>query len=250
MIKILIVDDERSAVRILKVLIEKHILVDKQIEITNDPEEALKLMDTFKPSLVMLDIEMPGMNGFDFMNKASEWDFDVIFTTAFDQYAIKAIRFSALDYLLKPIDIVELKNAINRHIVKNQSSAVNSQQPLVDNLIFNLKQKSLEHFKLALSTSEGTFLYEPREIIVLEGSSNYTKFFFSGQRSLIVSKTMKEYEDILLDHQFLRVHKSFLVNRDHVIKVDKEGVLELSNHMHIPISRRRKAEILQWFKQV
>ena len=190
MIKILIVDDERSAVRILKVLIEKHILVEKQIEVSNDPAEALKLMKTFKPSLVMLDIEMPGMNGFDFMNKASEWDFDVIFTTAYDQYAIKAIRFSALDYLLKPIDIVELKNAINRHIVKKQSSNGSSQQPLVDNLIFNLKQKSLEQFKLALSTSEGTFLYEPREMIVLEGSSNYTKFFFSYHKPLIVSKTL------------------------------------------------------------
>lgn len=250
MIKILIVDDEHSAVRILKVLIEKHILVDKQIEVSNDPEEALKLMKTFKPSLVMLDIEMPGMNGFDFMNKASEWDFDVIFTTAYDKYAIKAIRFSALDYLLKPIDIVELKNAVNRHIVKKQSSAGSSQQPLVDNLLFNLKQKSLQHFKLALSTSEGTFLYEPREIIVLEGSSNYTKFFFANQKTLVVSKTLKEYEDILLDHQFLRVHKSYLVNRAHVIKVDKEGILELSNQMYIPVSRRRKAEILQWFKQV
>jgi two-component system LytT family response regulator len=250
MIKILIVDDERSAVRILKLLIEKHILGEKQIEVSNDPTEALKLMKTFKPSLVMLDIEMPGMNGFDFMNKASEWDFDVIFTTAFDQYAIKAIRFSALDYLLKPIDIVELKNAINRHIVKKQSSAVSSQQPLVDNLIYNLKQKNLEHFRLALSTSEGTFLYDPGEIILLEGSSNYTKFFFVNQKSLIVSKTLKEYEDILLDHQFLRVHKSFLVNKTHVVKVDKEGVLELSNHMHIPVSRRRKSEILQWFKQI
>jgi two-component system, LytTR family, response regulator len=244
MIKILIVDDERSAVRILKVLIEKYILVDKQIEVCNDPAEALALMKTYRPSLVMLDIEMPGMNGFDFMNKASEWDFDVIFTTAYDQYAIKAIRFSALDYLLKPIDIVELKNAINRHIVKKQSASVSSQQPLVDNLIYNLKQ-----FKLALSTNEGTFLFEPREIVVLEGSSNYTKFYFANQKTLIVSKTLKEYEDILLDHHFLRVHKSFLVNKDHVLKVDKEGILELSNHMQIPVSRRRKAEILQWFKQ-
>ena len=250
MIKILVVDDEQSAGRILKVLIEKHIPGEKQVEISNKPEEALVLLETYKPSLVMLDIEMPGMNGFDFLNRAADWDFDVIFTTAYDKYAVKAIRFSALDYLLKPIDIVDLKNAVNRHIVKKQSTGANSQQPLVDNLIFNLKQKSQQEFKLALSTTDGIFLYEPREIIVLEGSSNYTKFFFSNQRSLIVSKTMKEYEDILLDHQFLRVHKSFLVNRAHVIKVDREGVLELSNQMHIPVSRRKKSEILQWFKQV
>jgi two-component system, LytTR family, response regulator len=249
MIKILIIDDELAAVRVLKVLIEKHISLEKHIEISNNPAEALELMKTFEPTLVMLDIEMPGMNGFDFMNKASEWDFDVIFTTAYDQYAIKAIRFSALDYLLKPIDIVELQNALNRHIVKQQSETKSSQQPLVDNLIYNLKQNNQQQFKLALSTSGGIFLYNPKEIIMLEASSNYTKFYFINQQSLIVSKTLKEYEDILLEHQFLRVHKSYLVNRIHVIKIDREGVLELSNKMHIPVSRRRKAEIIQWFNQ-
>jgi two-component system LytT family response regulator len=247
MIKILIVDDEQSAGRILKVLLEKHIPGDKQIEISNHPTDALEVLKTYQPSLVMLDIEMPGMNGFDFLNRASEWNFDVIFTTAYDQYAIKAIRFSALDYLLKPIDIVDLQNAVNRHIVKRQNSMASSQQPLVDNLIYNLQQKDQQQFKLALSTSEGIFLYEPKEIVLMEGSSNYTKFFFANQKQLIVAKTLKEYEDILVEHQFLRVHKSYLVNKSHVLKVDKEGVLELSNKMNIPISRRRKSEILQWF---
>jgi len=247
MIKILIVDDEQSAGSILKILLEKHIPGEKQIEISNHPAEALELLKTYKPTLVMLDIEMPGMNGFDFLNRASEWNFDVIFTTAYDQYAIKAIRFSALDYLLKPIDIVDLQNAVNRHIVKKQTATGGSQQPLVDNLIYNLQQKDQQQFKLALSTSEGIFLYEPKEIVLLEGSSNYTKFFFKNQKQLVVAKTLKEYEDILVEHHFLRVHKSYLVNKSHVLKVDKEGVLELSNKMHIPISRRRKSEILQWF---
>ncbi len=247
MIKILIVDDEQSAGRILKLLIERHIPGEKQVEISNKPEEALVLLETYQPSLVMLDIEMPGMNGFDFLNRASNWRFDTIFTTAYDKYAIKAIRFSALDYLLKPIDIVDLQNAVNRHIVKKQTATEGSQQPLVDNLIYNLQQKDQQHFKLALSTSEGIFLYEPKDIVVLEGSSNYTRFFFAGQKTMIVSKTIKEYEDILLDHQFLRVHKSYLVNKDHVVKVSREGVLELSNQMHIPISRRRKTEIMEWF---
>lgn len=247
MIKVLIVDDEQSAGRILKVLLEKHIPGDKQIEISNHPTDALEVLKTYQPSLVMLDIEMPGMNGFDFLNRASEWNFDVIFTTAYDQYAIKAIRFSALDYLLKPIDIVDLQNAVNRHIVKKQTATGGSQQPLVDNLIYNLQQKDQQQFKLALSTSEGIFLYEPKEIVLLEGSSNYTKFFFANQKQLIVAKTLKEYEDILVEHQFLRVHKSYLVNKSHVLKVDKEGVLELTNKMNIPISRRRKSEILQWF---
>lgn len=247
MIKILIVDDEQSAGRILKVLIEKHVPGNKQIEISNHPAEALELLKTYQPSLVMLDIEMPGMNGFDFLNRAGEWNFDVIFTTAYDKYAIKAIRFSALDYLLKPVDIVDLQNAINRHIVKKQTATAGSQQPLVDNLLYNLQQKDQQHFKLALSTSEGIFLYDPKEIVLLEGSSNYTKFFFANQKSLIVAKTLKEYEDILLEQQFLRVHKSYLVNKSHVIKVDREGVLEMSNKMSVPVSRRKKTEILGWF---
>ncbi len=249
MIKILIVDDEQSAGRILKVLIEKHIPGVKQIEICNKPTEALELLKTFQPTLLMLDIEMPGMNGFDFLNRAGDWNFDVIFTTAYDKYAIKAIRFSALDYLLKPVDILDLQNAINRHIVKRQTAVENSQQPLVDNLIYNLRQKDQQQFKLALSTSEGIFLYDPKDIVLLEGSSNYTKFYFNNQKTLVVAKTLKEYEDILLDHQFLRVHKSYLVNKIHVIKVDREGVLEMSSKMYIPVSRRRKTEIMQWFEK-
>ncbi len=247
MIKILIVDDEQSSGRILQVLIEKHIPLKKEILISNNPVEALELLKTYKPSLVMLDIEMPGMNGFDFMNKASEFSFDVIFTTAYDQYAIKAIRFSALDYLLKPIDIVELQNAINRHIVKKQSESAENQQELVDNLIYNLKQKDKQQFKLALSTAEGIFLYEPKEIILMEASSNYTRFYFVKEKPLISSKTLKEYEDILMDYDFLRVHKSYLVNKLHVAKVNREGILEMTNGMRIPISRRRKSEIMQWF---
>ncbi|MBL0336628.1 MAG: response regulator transcription factor [Chitinophagaceae bacterium] len=171
----------------------------------------------------------------------------MIFTTAYDKYAIKAIRFSALDYLLKPIDIVDMKNAINRHIVKQQQSADGSRQPLVDNLIYNLQQKDQQQFKLALSTNEGIFLFDPAEIILLEGSSNYTKFYFLNKKPLIVSKTLKEYEDILLEHQFLRVHKSYVINKAHVEKVDREGMLEMKNQMQIPVSRRRKAEIMQWF---
>ena len=247
MIKILIVDDEQSAGSILKVLIEKHIPGEKQLLVSNKPEEALQMLGSFRPTLVMLDIEMPGMNGFDFLNRASDWSFDVIFTTAYDKYAIKAIRFSALDYLLKPIDIVDMKNAINRHIVKQQQSAEGSRQPLVDNLIYNLQQKDQQQFKLALSTNEGIFLFDPAEIILLEGSSNYTKFYFLNKKPLIVSKTLKEYEDILLEHHFLRVHKSYVINKAHVEKVDREGMLEMKNQMQIPVSRRRKAEIMQWF---
>ncbi len=125
----------------------------------------------------MLDIEMPHMNGFDLLNKVGSWSFDVIFTTAYDKYAIKAIRFSALDYLLKPIDIIDLKNAISRHIVKKEHQP-HSQELLVSNLISNLQQKDATSFKLALSTLEGYHFYEAKDILRCEGDNNYTHFYF------------------------------------------------------------------------
>jgi two-component system LytT family response regulator len=190
---------------------------------------------------------MPGINGFDFLNRATTSDFDVIFTTAYDRYAIKAIRFSALDYLLKPIDIVELQNAINRHVVKKEFQNNQQKKQLVDNLIHNLQQKNDAHFKLAISVKEGLFLFELAHVICLEGQNNYTKFFFDHQKPLLVSKTIKEYQDMLSDHHFLRIHKSWLVNKSHVKKVDNDGMVWLSNNMQVPISRRRKNEIMSLF---
>ena len=246
MLKILIVDDEPAAGNILKVLIEKHIPVEKEIIYCNSPETALEMISDLKPGLVMLDIEMPGMNGFDFLNSAVNWDFNVIFTTAFDKYAIKAIRFSALDYLLKPVDIVELQNAINRHIIKQDFQTNN--KPLFKNLIENIQQKNPAYFKLAVSVKEGVFLFELKNIICLEGQNNYTKLYFDDRKPLLVSKTLKDYDDMLADHHFLRVHKSFLVNESHVKKIDNDGLLWLSHDVFVPVSRRKKTEVLKLFQ--
>jgi two-component system LytT family response regulator len=244
MIRILIVDDEPSAGNILKLLIEKHVPAGKEIRYCSDPQEALEVIGTFQPTLLMLDIEMPHLNGFDLLNRIGSWDFDVIFTTAYDKYAIKAIRFSALDYLLKPVDIIDLQNAINRHIIKNQFPA-NQQHQLVNNLLTNLQQKDQSSFKLALNTMEGVFFFEPKNIIRLEGESNYTRFFFIGQKPILVSRTLKEYEEILLEHDFIRVHKSHLVNKKYVTHFDKEGLLWLTDGSHIVVSRRKKDEVLK-----
>ncbi len=246
MIKIMIIDDEQAACSIMKVLIEKHVPGEKEIRLHTSPVSALQDLPVFKPSLVMLDIEMPEMTGFDFLNRAGGWNFDVVFTTAYDRYAIKAIRFSALDYLIKPVDIPELQNAINRHIVRRDFKN-NDRQELVDNLLYNLKQKDHQQFKLALSTSEGIFLFELRDIIMLEGNNNYTKFFFAHQKPLIVAKTLKEYEDMLQPQQFARVHKSYLINKNHVQKVDREGMIQLSNQMSVPVSRRKRSDVFKMF---
>src|SRR5215204_6206921 len=245
MTRILIIDDEPAASNILRMLIERHVATPKEIQCCNSPEEALQIIPGWQPNLLMLDIEMPNMNGFDLLNRVGSWDFDVIFTTAYDKYAIKAIRFSALDYLLKPVDIPELQNAINKHIIKKDFHQQKSQQLLVSNLISNLQQKDQSAFKLAVSTSDGVFFFDPKEIIRLEGESNYTRFYFANQKPVLVSKTMKEYEDILNEHDFIRVHKSHLVNKKFAKHLDREGLLWLTDGSHIVVSRRKKEEVLK-----
>jgi two-component system, LytTR family, response regulator len=238
MLKILIIDDEPAAGSILKLLIEKHIAHPAEIHFCSSPQEGLVKLKNWQPALLMLDIEMPGMNGFDFLNQAANWNFHVIFTTAYDKYAIQAIRFSALDYLLKPINVTDLKNAIDRHLITTEH-----QQALVGNLMDNLQQKTSENFKLALSTMQGVFFFDPREIIYCEGVGNYTRFHFTQRAVMLVSRTIKEFEEILNEHHFLRVHKSFLVNLNHVRKYEKEGILWLSNGESIGVSRRKKEEV-------
>lgn len=240
----MIVDDEPAAGNILQLLIEKHIPGEKEIRRFHQPEEALKSLEEFNPELVMLDIEMPSMNGFDFLSRAVHCEFDVIFTTAFDKYAIKAIRFSALDYLLKPVDINELQNAINRHLVKKEFNPL-QQEKLVGNLINNLQQKDISDFKLALSTLEGVFFFEPASIIRCEGENNYTRFYFPDRRPLLVSRTLKDYEEILTDHDFIRVHKSHLINKQFVSYLDKESMIYLKDGSQIPVSRRKKEEVFK-----
>jgi two-component system, LytTR family, response regulator len=244
MIRILIIDDEPSASNVLRLLIERNIPAAKEVRCSNKPAEAIEIIADYKPTLLMLDIEMPHMNGFDLLNSIGHWNFDVIFTTAYDKYAIKAIRFSALDYLLKPIDIIDLQNAINRHIVKEGVKPIQQQQ-LVSNLINNLQQKDINNFKLALTTMEGVFFFEPAQIVRCEAENNYTYFYFADQKPLLISKTMKEYEDILTDYGFLRVHKSHLVNKKYVKHLDKEGVLWLTDGSHIVVSRRKKDDVMQ-----
>ena len=244
MIRVLIVDDEPSAGNVLRVLIEKNIAGHKEIRVCTSAMEALTVIPVFRPSLLMLDIEMPHMNGFDLLNQAGYSDCDVIFTTAYDKYAIKAIRFSALDYLLKPVDIVDLQNAINRHIIKKQMLP-DQQKDLVNNLISNLRQQDTTSFKLALSTMEGVYFFTPEQILRCEGDNNYTHFYFTARPSLIVSRTLKEYEEILADYGFMRVHKSHLVNIQYVARLDRENVLWMTDGSHIGVSRRRKEEVLQ-----
>jgi two-component system LytT family response regulator len=247
-IRILILDDEIAACNMLSMLLRKYMPAAHEIVVHQRPVEALAALTVYKPDLIMLDIEMPVMTGFDFLNQAGSWDFDVIFTTAFDKYAIKAIRFSALDYLLKPLDIVELQNALNRFVIRHNASDRN-QNKLLGNLIENVQKADNEEFRLAISTAEGVFFYLPSEIIRCEGENNYTTFYFTAAKPLVISHTLKDYEAILGDYGFFRVHKSHLVNMKQVARIDRDGFLWLHNGDSVPVSRRKKEEVVQLLKR-
>jgi two-component system, LytTR family, response regulator len=245
-IKALIIDDEASAVKTLSLMIHHYLPGVGELKSTNDPHEGLFLVKSFQPHLLFIDIQMPLMSGFELLKQLPQINFSIIFTTAHDEYAIEAIRFSALDYLLKPIDADELRNSFNRFVQKQNNDT--SIQPLYNNFIYNLSVKDKKDFKLALPTLQGTFFYKPEEIIRLEGESNYTKFFFANKTSLLTTYTMKVYEEILIDHGFIRVHKSHLVNKAHVINYTIDGMLTMADNSKVEISRRRKEEVFSRLK--
>lgn len=243
--KALIIDDEPSAIKTLSLMIGHYIPEIKELKSTTDPHEGLFLLKSFQPGLLFIDIQMPVMSGFNLLKQVPQIGFTIIFTTAHDEYAIEAIRFSALDYLLKPIDADELRNAFDRFIQKQNST---SNQLLYNNFLHNLNVANKKEFKLALPTTQGTFFYPPEDIIRLEGESNYTRFHFINDKHLLTSRNLKEYEEILTNHGFIRVHKSHIINKYHVVSYSAEGCLVMSDKSKVEISRRRKAEVMELLK--
>jgi len=244
MIKALIIDDEEIAVNLLGMMIERHLPEITSLQSLTNPALALQVINEFKPDIVFLDIEMPYQNGFELLKSLPVISFDIVFTTAYDKYAIQAIKFSALDYLLKPIDADELRETFNRFVQKSITNQ--SKEAVVKNLLENLQEENKTKHKLALPTATGMQFFLPKDIIRCEGMSNYTKFYFSNYHNIITSKTIKEYEEILLPHKFIRVHKSHLINPEFVSGYDAQNSnLILKGGALVEVSRRRKKEVLE-----
>jgi two-component system, LytTR family, response regulator len=246
MIKALIIDDEPSAVKTLTLMLQHYVPGVTELKSATDPHEGLRLLKTYQPGLLFLDVQMPLMTGFELLKQLPEINFNIIFTTAYDKYAIEAIRFSAIDYLMKPIDGDELQEAVKRYL--NLLSASVSNKPLYNNFLNNIHAARREDFKLALPTAQGTFFYKPEEIIRLEGESNYTKFFFTGNKTLLTSRTLKEYEEILSNHGFIRIHKSHIINKAHVVNYSGDGILTLADYSRVEVSRRRREDVAEQLK--
>jgi two-component system LytT family response regulator len=244
MIKAIIVDDEQRSRDALNGLIERYCPEVFIIAQANGCQDGIEKAQKFNPDLVFLDIQMPDGSGFNFLEAFEKFNFEVIFTTAHDQYAIKAIRYSALDYLLKPIDPDELKAAIRKFMQKQDKGQINNN---IKVLLENLKNPSNESKKIILSTSEGMHIVSTDDIIRCESDDYYTKFFFLNATSILISKTLKQNEAILSDFNFIRPHKSHLVNIKYIksyLKVDG-GYILMTDGSKIPVSRRKRESIVE-----
>ncbi len=243
MIKTIIIEDEaksRSSLR--QKLTEFCPSVNIAAE-AEDGMEAIGLIEKHKPDLIFLDIEMPKMNGFEMLNTIREKNFHIVFTTAYDQYAIKAIKYAAFDYLLKPIDIEELKTAVEKIQSKENHETKNQVEILQQNIQHPKKQLN----KLAIPTLDGLLFFDINDIIQLEANSNYTNIFFVNKSKIIASKTLKEFEELLPTDIFFRTHHSHLINLNYIKRYIKGdgGQIELQNGTYVDVSRRKKDEFLK-----
>lgn len=244
-IKAVIVDDEKRSRDTLNGLINKFCPEVDIIGFADNYEGSLVLIRTQKPQLVFLDIQLNDGNGFQILEQLKPVNFEVIFTTAYDQYAIKAIRYSALDYLLKPVIPDELIDSVKKAQKKINSGQINES---VHTLLENLNVVNNESNKIVLSTSEGMFVFKIDDIIRCESDDYYTRFFFSNRKPLLISKTLKQNEELLGDQQFIRPHKSHLININYIsqyVKTDG-GYILLTDGTKIPVARRKREMISEF----
>jgi two-component system LytT family response regulator len=246
MIKAIIIDDEVHCLETLSLLLKEFCPDVQVMEQCRTAKKGLEAIEKIKPDLVFLDIEMPAMNGFEMLEQFTEIPFAVIFTTSYDQYAIKAIRFSALDYLLKPIDANELVAAVKK--VQEQRHLPTAEQFQI--LLKQVQGKEHHFNKIAVPTFEGFELMPADRVLYCEANDNYTHLFLKNKTKIIACRTLKEMEEQLQDFPFfVRVHHSYMVNLNEVTKYvrGEGGYLVMSDGSTVNVSRSRKESLLKWF---
>jgi two-component system, LytTR family, response regulator len=244
MIKAIIIEDEKMSRETLRHLLDKYC---PEVEIIAEADGYRKGLEEIKkhpPDVIFLDIQMPDGSGFKLLEELEVVDFEIIFTTAFDQFAIKAIKYSALDYLLKPIIPDELIEAVKR---VEKKKAENAKKKSLEVLPENVKAQDEGNRKIILSTSEMIHVINVEDIIRCESDNYYTYFFFVDGRKLLVSKTLKENEELLSPYNFIRPHKSHLINLKYIKSYIRHdgGYILMTDGTHIPVSRRKKDKIME-----
>ncbi len=251
MIKAILVDDDVNLRKGMKALIEKYASDIQIVGQAENVSDAIAVISDKQPQVVFLDIQLSEGTGFDILEKLTELhgkiSFQVVFITAHEQYAIKAFRFSALDFLLKPVDPEELQNVVEKIKITVQK---NNDFGHIELLLENIRKKADNFKRIALSTSEGIHLFDISEIVRCESADNYTKFFLKDGKSILISKTLKEYEELLGEYGFKRIHQSHLINLDYLKSYIKKdgGYVIMSDNSHLPISQRKKEHLQEILK--
>lgn len=246
LLRTLIVDDEAHIRRSLSSMLSG----DSLTEVVGTADGVvcgLEAIEKYQPDLVLLDIKMNDGSGFDLLQRSKPLNFKVIFITAFEEYAIRAFRFSAIDYLLKPVNPDDLHEAILKAAQRKDLDFTSQLRALED----NLAARDHSQHKIVLKTSDSIWLVKTSEIYYCEADSSYTYFYLSNGKKLMVSGNLMEYEDMLKDAGFFRVHKSFLVNLSEIVRFDKGdgGFLVMSNNDRVPVASRKKEELMEIFRK-
>jgi two-component system LytT family response regulator len=246
MIKAVIIDDEKDSIDTLKWKLENYCPDVSVISSFEKPADGVNYLKKNPVDLLFLDIEMPMLTGFDVLEELGrDISFDIIFITAYDNFGIQAVKFSALDYLLKPVQNKELKEAIDKHLKKTQQKIPSEQ---IDLLLNNVQaERKGKRGRIALASKESIEFVDPNDIVVCEANSNYTNVYLVEGRKRVISKTLKDFEEMLMQFDFFRPHNSHLINLSRVkefIRGDG-GYLVMENKMKIPVSKNKKEELMQ-----
>ncbi len=243
MIKAVIIDDEPAMQEVNRLLLNEYFPEIILEGIANSVESGVQLIKDKNPHLVLLDIELGSGTGFQVLQQVKPYSFKIVFITGFDTYALKAIKFSALDYILKPVNETEFQNAVQRAVaeINNQENQQQQTQHLLDTF-----RKEFNPKKLVLKTVESLHIIDINNILFCQSDNSYTTFYLENNEKIVVSKSIKEYEELLTDFSFFRPHQSFLVNLNHVKKIDKTdgGFIIMKNKKEIPVSVRQKKKLI------
>jgi two-component system LytT family response regulator len=247
-LRTIIIDDEKHIRESLSKMLKEHCPHVKLMGVASGVKSGLEAIRKYNPDLILLDIKMKDGTGFDLLEKIDNVSFKVIFITAYDQYAIKAFRFSALDYLLKPVNSVELKEAVD----KAEELNLKEVKTKLDTLTGNLNTEDQSKKKIILKTFENVYLVRVGDIIYAESDNRYTTIYLESGEKVIVSQVLKHYQEMLEEYGFFRVHKSYLINLECIHRFEKAdgGYLILSQGTRVPVASRKREELMRLFEKI
>ncbi len=248
MIRTVLIDDESNSLEMMEWLLKTYCPQVKIEAMCNAASKGIEAINKYNPDVVFLDIEMPHMNGFDMLEEFEKLNFDVVFCTAYDQFAIKAFKYSALNYLLKPVDPEDLKETIRRIEERKGSPSREQLELLLENIRHTVKPTAQ---RIALTTGDGMIFVPTRDILYCQAESNYTNVVLAGGKKILVSKVLKEIDEALAGTDFFRIHNSYLVNLNHITKFVRGdgGYVVMQDGASVGISRSRRQEFMELFEK-